>query len=145
MYGWLVGAMIRRAVRRLNEGDMKPLLSSYADDVHFVFPGESSFAADIRSKAELETWLRRFVDVGLQLELEEIIVSGWLPWSLTVCVRLTDRARDAGGEVIYENRGMILGQIVWGKIKSYEVFLVTEKVAAFDDYLASQSGSRPDA
>ncbi len=40
---------------------------------------------------------------------------------------------------------MIFGQIVWGKIKSYEVFLDTEKVAAFDEYLASQAGSRPDA
>lgn len=145
MYGWIVGAMIRRSVRRLNEGDPGPLLAGYADDVHFVFPGESSFAADIRSKAELEAWLRRFIDVGLQLELEDIIVSGWLPWDLAVCVRLTDRARDASGEVVYENRGVIFGKIVWGKIKSYEVFLDTQKVAAFDDYLAAQSGSRPEA
>lgn len=147
MYGWLVGAMIRRAVSRLNEGDPGPLLAGYADDVHFVFPGESSFAADIHSKAELEAWLRRFVEAGLQLELEEIIVSGWFPWSLTVCVRLTDRARDAARKVVYENRGIIFGQIVWGKIKSYEVFLDTQKVAAFDDYLTShsKSGSGPDA
>ncbi len=93
MYGWIVGAMIRRAVNRLNEGDPGPLLAGYADDVHFVFPGESSFAADIHSKAELEAWLRRFVEAGLQLELAEIIVTGWLPWNLTVCVRLTDRSR----------------------------------------------------
>ncbi len=145
MYGWIVGWMIRRSVRRLNEGDIRPLLSGYADDVHFVFPGESSFAADIHGKGELEPWLRRFVEAGLQLELEDVVAAGWFPWSLTVCVKVTDRALGPDGDTVYENRGLILGKIAWGKIKSYEVFLDTQKVAAFDDYLAAQSGSRPQA
>ena len=145
MYGWIVGWMIRRSVRTLNEGDIKPLLSSYADDVHFVFPGESSFAADIQGKGELEAWLRRFVEAGLQLETEDIVVAGWLPWSLTVCVKVTDRALGPDGDTVYENGGVIFGKIAWGKIKSYEVFLDTQKVAAFDDYLAQQSRSRSDA
>lgn len=134
--------MIRRSVRSLNEGDIQPLLSGYADDVHFVFPGESSFAADIHRKRDLEAWLRRFVEVGLQIEPEEIVVAGWLPWSLTVCMKATDRALGPDGETVYENEGVILGKIAWGKISSYEVFLDTQKVAAFDEYLAAQSDSR---
>lgn len=146
MYGWIVGWMIRRSVRRLNEGDIGPLLSGYADDVHFVFPGDSSFAADIHGKGEIEPWLRRFVEAGLRLELEDIVVAGWFPWSLTVCVKLTDRALDPEGDTVYENRGVIFGKIVWGKIKSYELFLEdTQKVAAFDDYLAAQPKSQSGA
>ncbi len=145
MYGWIVAWMIRRSVRRLNDGDIGPLLSGYADDVHFVFPGESSFAADIHAKSEIEPWLRRFVEVGLRLELEEIVVAGWFPWSLTVIVKLTDRALGPEGDTVYENKGVIFGKIAWGKIKSYELFLDTQKVAAFDDYLAAQSSSRSGA
>ena len=145
MYGWIVGWMIRRSVRRLNEGDIGPLLSGYADDVHFVFHGESSWAADIHGKGELEAWLRRFVKAGLQLEPEEIVVAGWFPWSLTVCVKATDRALGPDGDTVYENRGVIFGKIAWGKIKSYELFLDTHKIAAFDDYLAAQPSSRSDA
>ena len=142
MYGWLVGRMIRRSVRSLNEGDIQPLLSGYADDVHFVFHGESSWAADIHGKTELEAWLRRFVEVGLQLEPEDIVVAGWTPWSFSVCMKVTDRARGPDGDIVYENKGIIFGKIVWGKIKSYEAFVDTQKVAAFDEYLAAQSGSR---
>ncbi len=49
------------------------------------------------------------------------------------------------GDVVYENRGVIFGKIAWGKIKSYEVFEDTQKVAAFDDYLVEQSDSRSQA
>ncbi len=142
MYGWIVGWMIRRSVRRLNEGDIQPLLSGYADDVHFVFPGESSFAADIHGKGELEPWLKHFVESGVNLEPEDIVVAGWFPWSLTVCLKATTHAEGPDGDVVYENRGVIFGKIAWGKIKSYEVFEDTEKLAAFDEYLAAQSDSR---
>ena len=145
MYGWIVRSMIRRALRRRDEGDIGSLLGAYADDVHFVFPGDSSWAADIHGKRELEPWLRRFAEVGLRFEQQEIVVTGW-PWNTTICVQYTDHATDPSGNVVYENRGVIMGKIAWGKIKSYEVFEDTQKVAAFDEYLASQkTDSQSDA
>jgi ketosteroid isomerase-like protein len=138
MFGWIVGAMIRRSVRRANAGDIGPLLSGYADDVHFVFPGESSWAADIHGKTELEAWLRRFVEAGLQLEPEDIVVAGWFPWSIKVCLKVTDRGLGPDGDIFYENRGVIFGKIVWGKIKSYEVFVDTQKVVGLDEYLSAR-------
>ena len=139
MFGWIVGWMIRRSVRRLNEGDIKPLLRSYADDVHFVFPGESSWAADIHGKGELEAWLRRFVKAGLQLAPEEIVVAGWLPWSIAVCVKGTDRVLGPDGHTVYENRGVIFGEIVSGKIKFQETYEDTQRVVALDEYEASRA------
>ena len=109
MYGWIVRRMIEGALRSQAEGDLGPLLSKAADDVHFVFPGDSSWAADIHGKAELEPWIRRFMEVGLQFEPQEIVVSGW-PWDTSIYVYFTDHATDANGDVVYENRRRHQGQ-----------------------------------
>ncbi len=65
LYAWVVRWMLRRNLGRLRVGDPRPLLATYAEDVRFVFPGRSSWAADLRD--EVERWMRRFVRAGLQL------------------------------------------------------------------------------
>ena len=135
LYVWAVRYMLRRNLRRLRVGDLGPLFSTYADDVRFVFPGRSSWAADLRGKDELERWVQRFVRVGLQLEPHEILVMG-PPWDTTVCLRFTDHFTAPDGVVVYANCGTIFGKIVWGKLTSYAVYEDTQKVAEFDDYLA---------
>jgi len=136
MYPWIVRRMIEGALRSQARGDPGPLLSKAADDVHFVFPSDSSWAADIHGKAEIELWIRRFMEVGLQFDPQEIVVSGW-PWDTSIYIYFTDHATDANGDVVCENRGVIRGKIAWGKTKSYAAYEDTQKVAAFDQYLAS--------
>src|SRR5215218_5067376 len=75
LYAWAVRSMLHRNLARLWASDPEPLLASYADDIHFVFPGRSSWAADLRGKDEVERWLRRFVRVGLRFEVHEILVA----------------------------------------------------------------------
>ena len=70
MYGWLVRSMIRNVSRRRDEGDIGPLLSTFADDVHFVFPGDSSWAGDFHGKRDVEPWLRRFATPLRPLNLD---------------------------------------------------------------------------
>jgi ketosteroid isomerase-like protein len=60
MYGWCLRFMIRRSIQRHQAGDVEALLAAYADDVRFVFPGQSSWTADLRGKNAIEPWLRRF-------------------------------------------------------------------------------------
>ena len=129
--------MLRRNLGRLWAGDPGPLLTTYADDVHFVFPGRSSWAADLRGRDEVERWLRRFLRVGLQFEVHEILVTG-PPWNTTVCLWFTDRLTAPDGEVVYANRGTILAKIAWGKVSYYEVNEDTQEVAKLDEWLASQ-------
>lgn len=135
MYAWCVRFMIRRSIQRHQAGDVEALLAAYADDVRFVFPGQSSWSADLRGKNAIEPWLRRFHRVGIQLDAHEILVNG-PPWNTTVCVRITDRAMDSAGQVVYSNRGVIFGKVVWGKITYYEVYEDTQKLSEFDNYLA---------
>ena len=133
--------MIRRGVRRINAGDYRPMLSSFADDAVLVFPGDHSWGGEYRGKGEIEKFLRRFVEVGLQLEPHEIVVHGW-PWKTEVMLRFTNEARDASGNVAYSNRGAIFARAEWGKIKFQEDYEDTQKVVAFDEYLASHESTR---
>jgi hypothetical protein len=41
------------------------------------------------------------------------------------------------GNIVYANHGTIFGKIVWGKLIYYTVYEDTQKVAEFDDYLAT--------
>ena len=140
MYKSTVRWMIRRNVRALARGDIAPLLSGYSDDAVLVFPGESSWGGEHRGKAAIETFLRRFVDVGLKGEVHEILVNG-PPWRTTVCVIFTDRAMDDSGALAYENRAVLYGRVVWGKIVYQEDYEDTKKVDAFDAYLEARQRS----
>jgi len=136
MFGWIVGVMLRRSIRHVNEGDIGPMLSGYAQDAVSVFPGESSWGGEHRGRDAIEAFLRRFARVGLQFEAHEIIVSGW-PWSATICVLFSDHARAQDGTVVYKNRGVIYAKTRWGKIVLQETFEDVNKLAAFDEWLAA--------
>jgi uncharacterized protein (TIGR02246 family) len=138
MFAPAVRFMIRRAVRSLNAGDIRPLLNSFSRDAVLVFPGQHSWAGEYRGRDEIEAFLRRFAENRLELQPQEILVNGW-PWNSTVALRFTNRATDAGGGTVYENRGMIFARAAWGKIHYQEDFEDTQRVAAFDEYLASRS------
>jgi hypothetical protein len=75
--------------------------------------------------------------VGIQLYPQGILVRGW-PWDTEVMLRFTNEARDAGGFVIYANRGVIYARAAWGKIKYQEDYEGSQKVVAFDEYLSSR-------
>jgi ketosteroid isomerase-like protein len=134
---WLAKKLLERNMGRLNSGDYGPLLRLDHPDIRFRFPGDSSWATDLRGKDELERWLRRFVDVGLQIYPDEVVVRGW-PWKMTLCVRGTDHLRDASGRTVYENRYVIWGRMAWGLLREYEVYEDTQKSKALDEYLASR-------
>ena len=143
MYKSAVRRSIRRNVVALARGDLKPLLSGYADNAVLVFPGNSSWGGEHRGKAAIEAFLRRFVEVGLVGEVEEILVNG-PPWRTRVCVRFSDRVVDRTGEVVYENRAVLYGRITWGKIVYQEDYEDTHRVEALDQYLAQGPASTTD-
>lgn len=123
-------------LRRLRAGDPEPLLRFDADDVHFTFPGRSSFSTELRSKEQLRTWLQRFVRIGVQLYADEVIVKGPL-WNTTICLRISDHFDAPDGTRVYENRAVIWGRVSWGLLREYEVYEDTERALALDAWLAA--------
>lgn len=138
---YLMKLLIRRALRHHQAGNVDALLEFYAEDAKFVFPGKNSWAGEFHGKEAIATWLRRFHRAGLKIEPHEMVVGG-PPWNMTVCVRITDSAKDSNGNVVYENRAVLFGKLRWGKIVFYEVYEDTEKVQALDAYLATREASR---
>lgn len=140
MYKWAVRWMIRRNLEALRRGDPGPLLAGYADDAVLVFPGTSSWSGEHRGKAAIEAFLHRFLEAGIVGEAHDIVVNG-PPWRTTVCMVFLDHALDDAGDVVYENRAVIFGRIVWGKIVYHEDFEDTQKAEAFDAYLARRASN----
>jgi ketosteroid isomerase-like protein len=136
MLSWLAKRMIARNMARASAGDLESTLRMDAEDVRFRFPGDSSWGGEFEGKAELEPWLRRFADTGLQISPDEVVLKGF-PWRQTICIRGTDHLDTPQGERVYENRYVIWGRISWGKLREYEVYEDTQKSKALDAYLAS--------
>ncbi len=136
MRSWLAKQMLIRNMARLRAGDYRPLLRLDAQDVRFRFPGGSSWAAELQGRDALERWLQRFVESGIQIFAEEVVVKG-PPWRMTLCVRGTDHLDDPAGERVYDNRYVIWGHLAWGRLVDYEVYEDTERAAALDRWLQS--------
>jgi ketosteroid isomerase-like protein len=141
---WLAKKLISRNLRALNQGDIRPTLRMDASDVHFRFPGTSSWAADVVGRDKVEEWLTRMVATGLQHEAHDVVASG-PPWRMTMVLRGTDRFEEQDGTLVYENRYVIWALTRWGLIGDYEVYEDTERSVAFDAYLAGALPRSDDA
>ena len=126
MRRWLMLKAFASMTARFAEGDCDLVLKLMTDDVHFIFPGTSSFAADISGKAGTERWLRRFVAMRPRYEILDVTVSG-PPWNTRVGVRMRDRIGDD-----YSNEGMHYLVMRWGRVCYDRVFIDTEAVAALE-------------
>ncbi len=136
MLSWLAKKMIARNMERASAGDIGPTLKMDAEDVEFRFPGDSSWATELRGKEKLEVWLQRFADTGLQIHPDEVVLKGF-PWRQTICIRGTDHLDSPAGERVYENRYVIWGHISWGLLRDYEVYEDTQKSKKLDEYLST--------
>jgi ketosteroid isomerase-like protein len=135
MLSWLAGKMIARNMKAIRAGDTGPTVALYAEDVRFVFPGDSSFAPGATGKPELERWLERFVDLGLQIYPDEVVVKGF-PWRQTICVRGHIHLDDPDDGRVYANRYVIWGRNVWGRMREYELYEDTEASRRPHEWLA---------
>jgi ketosteroid isomerase-like protein len=126
MRRWLVHKVFGWMTARFAEGDCELVLKLMAEDARFVFPGTSSFAADITGKAGIDRWLRRFVAMHPTYQIVDVVVSG-PPWNTRLGVTVRDRIGDD-----YSNEAMHYLVMRWGKVCYDRVFLDTEAVAAFE-------------
>jgi ketosteroid isomerase-like protein len=141
---FMIRPLIRRHISQLNAGNYQPLLKMAAPDAELRFPGENSWSGMFRAPGtgtayssthrgtnELAAFAQRFVDNGLHIAIEDILVSG-PPWNTRICVRATDNALGADGREVYANRVAILMEARWGRITRWEDYLDTERVSAWD-------------
>ena len=144
MYKTAVRALVRHSIKRLNSGDPKLLIALASDDVEIVFPGDNSWAtmfrpvvkgrhahATHRGIDECTAFADRFVREGNQFVIEDILVNG-PPWNLRVALRLHDFSPGPDGQDRYNNRAAAFLDIKWGRLRRWEDYEDTERVAAWD-------------
>ena len=145
MYKATVRALLRRGIARLNQGDPEMLLGMAGPDCELAFPGDNSWAAMYRPVVrgrdrhvthqgvdECRAFAQRFVDEGVQFEVEDILVNG-PPWNLRVALRTRTIAADpAGGDDRYNNRAAAFLELRWGRLVRWEDYEDTERVSDWD-------------
>lgn len=144
MYKAAVRWMIRRNIDKLNQGRFAPTLAMFSDQATLSFPGDNSWAnqhrptergrdgfATHRGRAEIEAFLRRYVDSGIHMEVDDILVNG-PPWHTRAAVRVHHYIVGEEGRDVYANRAVLFVTTVWGKIRHQEDYEDTERVAADD-------------
>jgi ketosteroid isomerase-like protein len=150
VYKAAIRAMVRRNIDQLNQGNFSPLQRMAAPEAELSFPGDNSWSRmfhPLRASgrawhpthsgaAELEAFAQRFVDAGLRIDIEDILVNG-PPWRTRICVRATDGATDAQGTEVYANRVSVFIESRWGRLHRWEDYLDTERVAAWDRLFGS--------
>jgi ketosteroid isomerase-like protein len=154
MYKAAVRALVRHSISRLNAGDPTLLLRLASADAELAFPGDNSWAAmhrpvekgrhrhvTHRGIEERRSFAQRFVNEGIQFEIEDILVNG-PPWNLRVAVRAHDFiAGPTGGGDVYNNRAVLFLELRWGQLVRWEDYEDTERVATWDRQ--RQTASRP--
>ncbi len=137
MYSALVGFLVRQFFAQLNRGRVTLLLPLFSPDATFLFPGDSSWSGRRTGRVEIGQWLERFADVGLFLEVQDVLVAG-PPWNLRIAVRYRDHKVESGS-VVYDNEGMLYERVRWGRITHHESHEDTVRVAAFDEFMGHSS------
>lgn len=148
MYKTAVRAIVRHGIRRLNQGDPEFLLGLASPDAEIAFPGDNSWSsmhrpvqkgrrrhATHRGIEECRTFAQRFVDTGLQFEIEDILVNG-PPWNTRVAVRANDHLPGPDGDE-YANRVVAFIELRWGRLVAWEDYEDTERVSDWDRRRAS--------
>ncbi len=144
MYKIAVRTLVRHGIRRLNDGDPTFLLRLAAADAEIAFPGQNSWSTMFRPVEksrrrhvthrgldECRAFADRFAREGLQLEIEDMLVNG-APWNTRVAVRAHDHVTGADAADEYTKRVVAFLQIRWGKLRSWEDYEDTERVADWD-------------
>lgn len=132
----LVLLKLRRDVRRLNEGDYGPVLSSYAEDAVMRFnPGPHRWSGEHRGKPAIERFLQNFTQAGIRGAIGEIWLAG-PPWAFRVAVRFDDGARGPEGEELYANRVAMTLRTRWGRVVEQDDFFAdTAPIVRFEERL----------
>lgn len=137
MYHSIVTQTARTAFKNLSDRTVEPLLEQCAPDLRHTFAGEHALGGTRHSRAAFRAWLGRLYRLfpELQFTVRDVVVSG-PPWNTRLALAWTDRGRAADGET-YENEGMHLLRLKWGRLVDLEAQLDTQHLERTLDRMAA--------
>jgi ketosteroid isomerase-like protein len=130
----VAGWMIRWTFTCIERGHVEQALKVFTADVHFVFPGKHSFAANLHGRDRLGPWLSRLAAMRPRFDIDDVMTKG-PPWNMRVAFRVRDEIRAPDG-FVYRNVAFEYATTRWSRISSVRVFLDTQAVAELDQHLS---------
>jgi ketosteroid isomerase-like protein len=145
VYKTTIRILLRYSIKKLNSGDYSMLLKLAHPKFELAFPGNNSWATMFephttgrerrvthRGVQQASAFAQRFVDHGIQFQVEDILVNG-PPWNTRIAVRVVSFMPGTGGATDqYNNRAVLFQEIRWGRLVRWEDYEDTERVAAWD-------------
>lgn len=144
MYKAAARWLIRHNIAVLNDGRYTPTLRMFRRDATLTFPGDNSWSRMYREPgtgqdavpthrgtSEIEAFLVRYVEQGMQMVVDDILVNG-PPWRTRAAIRVHHSFDDPPGVEVYANRAVLWVDLVWGRIRAQEDYEDTQRVAADD-------------
>jgi len=145
VYQASIRALLRYSISKLNSGDYSMMLKMASPDFELAFPGDNSWSTMFRPQqlgrerhvthrgvAEATAFADRFVDKGIQFQIEDILVNG-PPWNTRIALRVHDFVPGGVGEAdAYNNRAVLFLEVRWGRLVRWEDYEDTERVAAWE-------------
>jgi ketosteroid isomerase-like protein len=129
MYPAIVKRIIRRGFEDLSRGDFEATLRRFDPQARLLFSGEHALGGERRGVAAIHAWFVRLFALfpGIHWEVHRILVDGW-PWDTWISTRFVVRAQVNGAP--YENEGMQLVRLRWGRVIEDYIWEDTAKLVA---------------
>lgn len=120
MYSRYITRVTMQAFEMINEGRYDEFAASCRPDVHHRFGGNHALGGERHDREHLRMWLDRLGRIlpTLRLTPHNVWVKGW-PWNTTVIARWTSTCMYPDGVTRYDNHGVHIIRIRWGK--AYEI------------------------
>lgn len=129
MFHAIAERKVRQTFQSLSGGDYEQSLEGLAPRFEHKFAGNHALGGSRYTADGFRAWFQRLYRLfpNLDFEVGSVTASG-PPWDLTVVAEWIDRATPAGGGT-YENRGVHVIRIAWGKLASIHAYLDTKVLA----------------
>jgi ketosteroid isomerase-like protein len=138
MYRFVVERLLRASFDNLNRGDYDAVLRHCVEDVEHVFPGNTALGGTQHRRESVRQWFARLFTIFPRFEfiVRNVAVRGW-PWHSVAVVEWTNTATPLDG-LPYENAGILVVELRWGKVTSIREYLDTDKVTEVCRRLAAR-------
>lgn len=137
MYHYLGQKKVRAMFAALSQGNFEPALASLAPCFEQVFAGEHALGGIRRTEPAFRLWFERMYRLFPDLSFEVVsTASSGPPWNQTLVAEWIDRARPVDGGT-YENRGVHVINLSWGRVRSIHAYMDTQILAGTLERLVS--------
>lgn len=129
MYHSIVKRIAKKTFLRVNQKEYDAILKDCSPTIHHRFSGDHALGGERNDREALRRWFDRLgrLTPGLTITVNDVWVSGW-PNGTTAIIRwvATDTLLD---HTPYENRGVHVVRMQWGKVVDIDVHEDSQTVA----------------